>query len=130
SRNPATEATLKEGRHYISMEGKEVFKHAVRRMEAASKASIAVAGIQEEQVGWLVPHQANERIIDAIAKRFNISEAKVFKSLYKYGNTAASSLGIALDELLNTETVLPHEYLLLTAFGGGLSWGSVVLEHV
>ena len=130
SRNPATEATLKEGRHYISMEGKEVFKHAVRRMEAASKASITVAGIREEQVGWLVPHQANERIIDAIAKRFNISEAKVFKSLYKYGNTAASSLGIALDELLNTETVLPHEYLLLTAFGGGLSWGAVVLEQV
>ncbi|WP_201456885.1 beta-ketoacyl-ACP synthase III [Chlamydia sp. 17-3921] len=130
SRNPATEKTLKEGQHYIAMEGKEVFKHAVRKMEAASKNSIAVAGIDEEQVDWLVPHQANERIIDAIAKRFNINENKVFKSLHKYGNTAASSLGIALDELLHTETILSHEHLLLTAFGGGLSWGAVVLEQV
>ncbi|WP_100934747.1 ketoacyl-ACP synthase III [Candidatus Chlamydia corallus] len=130
SRFPASEETLKSGKHFIAMEGKEVFKHAVRRMETAAKNSIVLAGIQEEDIDWFVPHQANERIIDALAKRFDIDESRVFKSLHKYGNTAASSVGIALDELVHTESVKLHDYLLLAAFGGGLSWGAVVLEQV
>ncbi|WP_348664030.1 ketoacyl-ACP synthase III [Chlamydia vaughanii] len=130
SRIPASEKTLKEGKHFISMEGKEVFKHAVRRMEFAAKTCIAKAGIEEGDIDWLVPHQANERIIDAIAKRFDIEESKVFKTLSKYGNTAASSVGIALDELLREHVINSDEYLLLVAFGGGLSWGAVILQQV
>ncbi|ANH79040.1 ketoacyl-ACP synthase III [Chlamydia sp. 2742-308] len=130
SRHPASEETLRSGKHYMAMEGKEVFKHAIRRMESSAKTAIALAGIQEEDIHWLVPHQANERIIDAMAKRFNVDPSRVFKSIHKYGNTAASSVGIALDELIHTECIDPHQYLLLTAFGGGLSWGAVILEQV
>ncbi|XBU53655.1 ketoacyl-ACP synthase III [Chlamydia abortus] len=130
SRVPASQETLEAGKHYIFMEGKEVFKHAVRRMESAAKTCIAGAGIEENDIDWLVPHQANERIIDAIAKRFEIDEGKVFKTLCKYGNTAASSVCIALDELLQSHIIHAGEYLLLVAFGGGLSWGAVVLQQV
>lgn len=130
SRIPASKKTLEEGKHFIAMEGKEVFKHAVRRMEFAAKDCIAKAGIEEKDIDWLVPHQANERIIDAIAKRFDIDEGKVFKTLSKYGNTAASSVGIALDELLHKHSITQQEYLLLVAFGGGLSWGAVILQQI
>ncbi|EPP35855.1 3-oxoacyl-[acyl-carrier-protein] synthase 3 [Chlamydia avium] len=130
SRIPASKETIEEGKHFIAMEGKEVFKHAVRRMEFAAKDCIAKAGIEEQDIDWLVPHQANERIIDAIAKRFDIDENKVFKTLSKYGNTAASSVGIALDELLHKHDITTSEYLLLVAFGGGLSWGAVILQQV
>ncbi|SYX08967.1 3-oxoacyl-[acyl-carrier-protein] synthase 3,3-oxoacyl-(acyl carrier protein) synthase III,3-oxoacyl-[acyl-carrier-protein] synthase III,3-oxoacyl-[acyl-carrier-protein] synthase III,3-Oxoacyl-[acyl-carrier-protein (ACP)] synthase III C terminal [Chlamydia poikilotherma] len=130
SRIPASIETVTEGKHFIAMEGKEVFKHAVRRMEFAAKACIAEAGLGEDDIDWLVPHQANERIIDAIAKRFKIDDAKVFKTLSRYGNTAASSVCIALDELLQSHVINSGEYLLLVAFGGGLSWGAVVLQQV
>ncbi len=119
-----------EGKNYITMKGKEVFKHAVRRMEQAAVKCLSDGGINEGDIGWLVPHQANARIIDAIAKRFNVSDSKVFKTLAKYGNTAASSLGIALDELLSTHSLSEGENILLVAFGGGLSWGSVLLRKV
>ncbi|MEG0137318.1 MAG: beta-ketoacyl-ACP synthase III, partial [Cetobacterium sp.] len=90
SRIPATADTVKQGLHFISMEGKEVFKHAVRRMEHASKKCLEDAHLSEDDLDWLVPHQANARIIDAIAKRFKISDDRVFKTVHKYGNTASS----------------------------------------
>lgn len=130
SRLPASLQTVNDKKHFVSMEGKEVFKHAVRRMEYAAKTCLSAIGLEESSVEWLVPHQANERIIDAIAKRFGIKDAKVFKTLDKYGNTAASSVGIALDELLRQRTIAKNDHLLLVAFGGGLSWGAVVLKQV
>ncbi|WP_213357740.1 beta-ketoacyl-ACP synthase III [Chlamydiifrater phoenicopteri] len=130
SKLPASKETLEKDLHYITMEGKEVFKHAVRRMESAAKECIEKAGLNEEDLDWLVPHQANERIIDAIAKRFDINEEKVFKTVGKYGNTAASSVGIALDELLSKHSIEFDDNLLLVAFGGGLSWGAVILNKV
>lgn len=129
SRLPASQETLDSGKHFVFMEGKEVFKHAVRRMESAAKTCISAAGIEETDVDWLVPHQANVRIIDAIAKRFAIDENRVFKTLSRYGNTAASSVGIALDELLQTQHISSDEHFLLVAFGGGLSWGAVILKQ-
>lgn len=130
SRCPASQDTIQKQQHFITMEGKEVFKHAVRRMEFAAKTCITEAGLQEKDIDWLVPHQANERIIDAIAKRFAVKDSRVFKTLAKYGNTAASSVGIALDELLRTHDICVEERLLLVAFGGGLSWGAVILQQV
>ena len=97
--------TLEKGEHYIAMEGKEVFKHAVRRMESAAKECLIKANMSEESIDWLVPHQANERIIDAIAKRFAIAEERVFKTVHKYGNTSASAIAIALDELIREKEV-------------------------
>ncbi len=129
SRNPSSEKTVADNLHYLRMEGKEVFKHAVRRMESASKESIEKSGLLESDISWFVPHQANLRIIESLAKRFNVPTEKVFVTIHKYGNTSASSLGIALDELLREKSLEAGENILLTAFGSGLTWGAAVLTH-
>ncbi len=129
-RRPASMETVQNNEHYIVMEGKEVFKHAVRRMENAAKECLTKAGISEGAIGWLIPHQANERIIDAIAKRFEIAEEKVFKTVHKYGNTSASAIAIALDEFLKEKTVKEGENILLVAFGAGFTWGATLLSKV
>ncbi len=128
-RKPASVQTVQDHLHFIHMEGKEVFKHAVRRMEAACKESLSKAGFQEDEVAWLIPHQANIRIIEALARRFNVDMEKVFITLHKYGNTSASSLGIALDEFRREKKITEGGPILLVAFGAGLTWGSAVLTH-
>lgn len=129
ARNPASHETVDQRLHYIKMEGRETFKHAVRRMESSSKECIEKAGLSEGDIKWLVPHQANIRIIDAIAKRFQVPNERVFITVDKYGNTSASSVGIALDELLTEKPISSGDHILLTAFGAGLTWGSTVLTH-
>ena len=98
-------------------------------MEASAMECIREAGLKETDIAYLVPHQANMRIIEALAKRFNVPMEKVFVTIHKYGNTSASSLGIALDELLKEGKVHAGENVLLTAFGAGLTWGASVLTH-
>lgn len=127
SRNPASLETVEKGMHYLQMGGKETYKHAVRRMEAACKECLDRVGIPESSISWLVPHQANVRIIEAIAKRFGVGLEKVYLTIEKYGNTSASSLGIAMDELLKEQPLKSGENLLLVAFGAGLTWGASVL---
>lgn len=129
SRKPASIETVTKKEHYITMAGNEVFKHAVRRMEAACKECIEAAGSSEDEITYLIPHQANLRIIDAIAKRFeHLPSERIFKTVHKYGNTSASSIGIALDELCRNYKVAPTDQILLTAFGGGLTWGAALLK--
>lgn len=128
-RNPASLETIANGGHYIKMSGNEVFKYAVRRMETACKECLEAAGLTETEISWLIPHQANLRIIDAIAKRFeHLPPERIFKTVQKYGNTSASSVGIALDELLKAGPLKAGERILLTAFGAGLTWGAGVLR--
>ena len=128
-RLPASAETVAEGGHFIKMAGNEVFKHAVRRMEMACKECLDAAHIGEDEISWVVPHQANIRIIDAIAKRFkHLPTDRVYKTVQKYGNTSASSVGIALHELRKEHTLLAGEKILLTAFGAGLTWGAALLE--
>lgn len=129
-RNPTSSETIASGLHYFQMDGKELFKHAVRRMSGAAKEALAKACISEEQVSWLIPHQANMRIMDAIAKGFNIAPEKMYKTVHKYGNTAASSVAIALDELTKEHEIRQGEHLLLVAFGAGITWGASVLTQV
>ncbi len=127
-RSPASVETVMNGQHYIQMAGNEVFKHAVRRMEGACKACLEEAGILEHDISWLIPHQANLRIIDAIAKRFeHLPPERIYKTIHKYGNTSCSSILIALDELCKQEQVKSSERILLTAFGGGFTWGAALL---
>lgn len=130
SRHPTTTDTIAQRKHYFTMEGKEVFRHAVRRMSAAAKECLGKAGLTENQISWLVPHQANERIIDALAKSFQIPLEKVGKTVHKYGNTSASSIAITLEELCRENTIEPGEHLLLVAFGSGLTWGASVLRQI
>lgn len=129
SRNPASLETVTNDQHYIKMAGNEVFKHAVRRMESACRECLDALGIQEQEISWLIPHQANVRIIDTIAKRFeHLPAERIFKTVEKYGNTSGSSVGIALDELLKGHKVNSGENILLTAFGAGLTWGASILR--
>jgi 3-oxoacyl-[acyl-carrier-protein] synthase-3 len=129
SRAPATAETVSSKQHYIKMTGNEVFKHAVRRMESACKECMDAAGVSEKEISWLVPHQANVRIIDAMGKRFeHLPPDRIYKTLHKYGNTSASSVGIALDELLKSHLLKPGQQVLLTAFGSGLTWGAALLK--
>jgi 3-oxoacyl-[acyl-carrier-protein] synthase-3 len=130
ARHPASTSTVEEKQHFIRMQGKEVFKHAVRRMTAAVNECLASVGLKEQDISRLVPHQANERIIDAIAKACSMDSKKVFKTLHKYGNTSASSIAIALNELLSTQQLQKGEHILLVAFGGGLTWGAAVITKI
>lgn len=128
SRHPATVQTVEADLHFIKMSGNEVFKHAVRRMEASCKECLEAVGAKEEEVSWLIPHQANSRIIDAISKRFeHLPSERIFKTVEKYGNTSASSVAIALDELKKEHDLQEEEKILLTAFGAGFTWGSALL---
>jgi 3-oxoacyl-[acyl-carrier-protein] synthase-3 len=129
-RAPASLETVQNCQHTIQMTGSEVFKHAVRRMESACKECLEAAGVQESEVTWLIPHQANIRIIDAMAKRFeNVRPERVYKTIHKYGNTSASSVAIALDEARKIEQLAKGDVILLTAFGGGLVWGAALLRN-
>jgi 3-oxoacyl-[acyl-carrier-protein] synthase-3 len=129
SRQPPSAETICADLHYIRMDGKEVFKHAVRRMESACKICLDKTGLKEEEISWLIPHQANIRIIEAMAKRFQLPMERVFMTIHKYGNTSASSVGIALDELVRESQLKSGENLLLTAFGAGVTWGASILTY-
>ncbi len=127
-RLPASVESIEAGQHYLHMAGNEVFKHAVRRMEGACKECLEKAGLHDHEMSWVIPHQANIRIIDAIAKRFeHLPKERIFKTVHKYGNTSASSVAIALDELRREHKLAPGEHILLTAFGAGFTWGAMIL---
>jgi 3-oxoacyl-[acyl-carrier-protein] synthase III len=130
SRQPASQQTVEQRLHYCKMSGNEIFKHAVRRMSASAHECLTQAKLREADISWLVPHQANKRIIDALAKQFNLPEQKVYQTIHKYGNTSASSIAIALYELMQEHIFQEGEHLLLTAFGGGLTWGAAILTKV
>lgn len=130
SLNPPTSETIAKREHYFSMQGKELFKHAVRKMASSAEICMEKAGVKEEEISWIVPHQANARIIDALAKTFTIDPARVYRTIHKYGNTSASSAAIALDELIREKEVKKGETLLLCGFGAGLTWGAAIVKKV
>lgn len=127
TRHPCSKESLEQGLHFFRMSGKEVFKQAVRRMTAAAETCIAETNLSSDKISWLVPHQANERIIDAVGKNFDIPVSKIYKTVHKYGNTSAPSVAIALDELTQEHSIAEQEHLLLVAFGAGLTWGASIL---
>ncbi len=113
---------------FIKMNGSEVFKHAVRQMAGASLIAIENAGLKPEDVTIMVPHQANLRIIKSTAKRLGLPIERVFLNIEKYGNTSAASVPIALDEAFQAGRIKKGDIILMTAFGGGLTWASAVVK--
>ena len=105
-----------------------VFKLAVNGMVSASKTVLAEAGVAASQVRLVVPHQANQRIIDAVAQRLDVAPEVVYSNIKSYGNTSAASIGICLDEIVRGKKIDRGDYLLLTAFGGGLTWGALLFR--
>jgi 3-oxoacyl-[acyl-carrier-protein] synthase-3 len=112
----------------LKMRGRETFKLAIKSMETASKKALEEAGLTLDDITLVVPHQANIRIIKALAERLNLPDEKVFSNIHKYGNTSAASIPIAMYEAWKEGKFKKGDYLLLTAFGGGLTWGAVVLK--
>ncbi len=125
---PSTHKTVDEKLHFIKMGGQEVFKLAVNGMVGACKDALAASGVAPADVAWVVPHQANMRIIKAVASRLDIAEERVYVNVDRFGNTSAASIGICLDELFRSGRLKHGDYVLLTAFGGGLTWGSMLLR--
>ncbi|MGI5839139.1 MAG: beta-ketoacyl-ACP synthase III [bacterium] len=128
SRLPATAETVAAGQHYIHMAGNEVFKFAVRAMGDAALAAIAKAGLTKADIDYLIPHQANSRIIDASVRRLEIAREKVHINLNNFGNTSSASVAVALDEALRDGKVKPGDRIVMVAFGAGLTWGATVME--
>lgn len=126
SRAPVTAEAIAEHQDCIKMAGKEIFKLAVGNMLASCNKVLQDGGKTVADIRWLIPHQANTRIINAIGERLQIPPEKVFINLHKYGNTSAASIPIALDEVVRSGQIERGEYLLFTAFGGGLTWGATL----
>ena len=128
SRTPINEQTLKTRDQYIKMKGNDVFKVAVKSMESATINAIKEAGLEPEDIDLFVPHQANQRILEAVRKRLNFPEEKVFVNLDKYGNTSGASVPLALDEAIRQERVKEGDLVLFAAFGAGFTWGASVVR--
>ncbi len=130
SRLPASQKTVEEKRHSIYMAGNEVYKFAVRIMGEASLRVIEKAGLKKEDIDYLIPHQANIRIIDSARKRLGLPEDKVFVNLHKYGNTSSASVAIALDEAVREGKISKGDNVVLVAFGAGLTWAAMALRWI
>ena len=128
SKTPASADTVERGLHFITMSGGEVFKLAVKSMADAAEEAIAEAGLTLDDISLMIPHQANVRIIDGVAKRLRFPSEKVFVNIQRYGNTSAASIPIAICEAEATGRLRRGDKLLLVAFGGGFTWGAAVLE--
>ncbi len=128
SRHPASADSSQNGMHYLKMSGGEVFKIAVTSMAEAAEEAIRDAGLRLEDIDVLVPHQANVRIIDGVARRLKLDPAKVFVNVHRYGNTSAASIPIALCEAVEQGRLHRGDRVLVVAFGAGFTWGAAVLE--
>ncbi|MGI5869628.1 MAG: beta-ketoacyl-ACP synthase III [Kiritimatiellia bacterium] len=125
---PASADTVQNRQHFIKMEGNQVFKSAVRGMAEIAEKAVAQAGIAMADVKAVVPHQANVRIISAIADKLALPMDKVVLNLDRYGNTTAASIPLALDEAVRDGRIQDGDFILLVAFGAGLTWGATVVQ--
>ncbi len=123
---PASEETVKNRKHYIYQDGKSVFKFAVKNMADAAAKIMEQNNLDHEDVAWLVPHQANKRIIDATANRMGLDHAKVMMNIQRYGNTTSATLPLLLADYENQ--LKKGDNLVFAAFGGGFTWGSIYLK--
>jgi 3-oxoacyl-[acyl-carrier-protein] synthase-3 len=128
SRLPATEETVRQKQHFIQMSGREVFKHAVLNMTQAARQVLEASGVSLEEIACVIPHQANLRIIEAIADRLGIGLDRFFVNLDRTGNMSSASIPVAMDEALACGRVKPGDKVLTVAFGSGFTWGASVVQ--
>ncbi len=128
SRNPATETTVREGQHYIQMDGKEVFRFATRAMSQAAKEALDLAGLTTEDIQWIIPHQANYRIIETAAKFLKLPLDRFIINVDCYGNTSTASIPIAAVEAIEKGLIKNGDKLVLVGFGAGLTWGALTAQ--
>ncbi|MEX0361697.1 MAG: 3-oxoacyl-[acyl-carrier-protein] synthase III C-terminal domain-containing protein, partial [Allomuricauda sp.] len=123
---PASEETVRNKQHFVNQDGKSVFKFAVSNMADVSALVMERNGLTHEDVNWLVPHQANKRIIDATAKRMGLEHDKVMINIHKYGNTTSATLPLLLHDY--EKQLKKGDNLIFAAFGGGFTWGAIYLK--
>ncbi len=128
SKYPPSKESIDKRMHYIKMKGNETFRVAVRTLEKLVTDTLKENKIKPSDISLLIPHQANLRIIQATAKRLNLPMEKVVVNLDKYGNTSSASIPMAIDEAIESGRIRDGEYILLEAFGGGLTWASVLIK--
>lgn len=128
SKHPASEKTIEDRLHSFKMKGNETFRAAVKTLESLVTDTLKKNKLKPSDISLLIPHQANLRIIQAMAKRLELSMDKVVVNIDRYGNTSAASIPIALDEAVRTGRVRGGDYILMEAFGGGLTWASALLK--
>lgn len=128
SRTPITPENVDQKLNTIKMQGKETYKQAVTAMSTAADKALELAGLTSQDIACVIPHQANIRIIEAIAHRMNLPMEKFYVNLERYGNTSAGAVAIALDEAHRSNRIKINDYILLVVFGGGLTWASSVVQ--
>jgi 3-oxoacyl-[acyl-carrier-protein] synthase-3 len=128
TRKKPTPDTLAAGDHYFKMRGNELFKVAVRSMAEISREVLEQAGAKSDDISLFIPHQANQRITEAVADRLNVDMSKVYSNIAVHGNTSSASIPIALDECVSAGRIKPGDLVLMASFGGGATWGAVLMQ--
>ncbi len=128
SLHPASIDTVEKKMHYVYQDGKTVYKFAVKNMAKVSKQILVKNGLKGEDIKLFIPHQANKRIIDAAAERCGLQKDQVFVNINRYGNTTAGTIPLAIDEAVEMNLLAEGDLLLLAAFGGGFTWGSMLIR--
>jgi 3-oxoacyl-[acyl-carrier-protein] synthase-3 len=128
TRRPPSAQTLAAGDHYFKMKGNELFKVAVRSMADISREVLEEAGLTAADVDLFIPHQANQRITDAVASKLNVEEGRVYSNIAMHGNTSSASIPIALDECVEAGRIKKDDLILMASFGGGVTWGGVLMR--
>ena len=126
---PVSVADWEAGKYFLTMDGREVFRHAVSRMPESVSAALATVGLTPADIKLLIPHQANLRISEAVQKRLGLRDDQVYNNIDRFGNTTAATIPIALDECVRAGRLNPGDVVVFTAFGSGFLWGSVVLKY-
>jgi 3-oxoacyl-[acyl-carrier-protein] synthase-3 len=125
---PATVDSVSKKLHFLRMDGKETFKNAVNAMVSAGQTVLGRCGVTVDQLACIIPHQANQRIMSAVAERLDAREDQLYVNVDRFGNTSAASVAIALDEALSQGRIKPGDLVLLVVFGAGLTWGAALIE--
>ena len=128
SREPATPEVLEQKRNKMKMNGTEVFRFAMKKLPEATEQALALAGLTTQDLKLIIPHQANRRIIESAARWMDLPLDKFMINLERYGNTSSATIPIALHEALETGRIKPGDLIALTGFGGGLTWGSLIMR--
>ena len=128
SQLPASNETVRNRQHFISMRGKKLFPFAVRSMEESLRIALDRAGLGPQDLDLVIPHQANRRIIDAVRERLAVPEDKMVVNIERYGNTSSASIPISLDEVVRAGRLGPGDCLGMAAFGGGATWGATIMR--
>jgi 3-oxoacyl-[acyl-carrier-protein] synthase-3 len=129
SRNPASHETVDKNLHTVYMEGNKIYKNAIKSMYSSSDELLRRNHLSTQDVDWIIPHQANLRIIEGLADKMKVPMSKVIVNIEKYGNTSSATIPIATDEAIRNKKIRRGDIILLTSFGAGLTWGSILARY-